>query len=116
MNRKKLLAWGWTLIILALCSIPGQDLPRIERIPADKIGHFGIFFMFGLFWLRAAEVKRRYLWVLLGGIFYACFTEVYQGWLPWDRTPDPWDALANTLGVLAALGSYAYLGRVDNNQ
>lgn len=98
----------WTLAILAACSIPGSDLPDPGIPSLDKAVHLGIFFGFGILWMRALDgrVRRRAGWVLAGGFAYAVFTEFWQGWLPFDRSPDPADALANALGVV--LGVLAY--------
>ena len=107
------LAIGWTLAILAACSIPGNDIPKISfnLFEPDKIAHFILFCTFGWLWLNAIPetTRYRYFWISLSGIFYAIFTEIYQGMLPFDRTPDPMDSVANIIGLFAALGSYRWL-------
>lgn len=110
MNRPTLLAVGWTLMILALCTVPGVDLP-LQGISLDKLVHLLLFIGFGFLWLRATDHPWKYLWVLLGGIAFGVGTEFYQGLLPWERTPDPYDALANVVGTLVGLGLYAALNR-----
>ena len=106
MNWRLILAIIWTLIILGLCSIPGRDIPKVDVVQIDKFVHAFIFFVFGILWLRVQNSRPRYFVVLTGGLIYAVFTEVYQGWLPWDRTPDPLDALANSVGIVLAIGIY----------
>ncbi len=106
----KVQAIGWTLLILALCTVPGVDIP-FEGPSFDKVGHVLIFAGFGYLWLRATSHPHKYLWVLLGGIAYAIGTELYQGLLPWERTPDVYDALADILGTLVGMGVYAYRHR-----
>ena len=113
MTRFHLLAVLWTLGILAACSIPGKDLPSIDIVSFDKFAHFFVFAGFGLLWMHALRNKpgRQIVLVLGFGLAYAALTEAYQGMLPFDRTPDPIDALANTLGLLTAIFLYRFLHR-----
>ena len=105
--RSYLLAIGWTLGILIACSIPGEDLPELgfDLFQYDKLIHFTFFLGFGWLWLKAlpARLTNRFVWIGLTGLIYSIATELYQGILPWERSPDPMDALANILGLLAAL-------------
>lgn len=113
MTRAHLFAILWTLGILAACSIPGKDLPEIDIFSFDKIAHFTVFAGFGWLWMRALQgpLPRRTAYVLASGLAYAALTEVYQGLLPYDRTPDPLDALANALGLLTAVLLYRVFQR-----
>lgn len=106
----RLLALCWTLGILVACSIPGKDLPAINIVSFDKFAHFAVFMGFGWLWMRAIRgaPARRARYVLGAGFAYAVLTEIYQGLLPFERTPDPMDALANTIGLL--VGVVAYYG------
>ncbi|MEM1095245.1 MAG: VanZ family protein [Bacteroidota bacterium] len=102
MNRyAKPLAGLWTLGILAACSIPGTSLPSVSLWEFDKAVHFVLFFGFGALGLWA--YPKRTGWVLLAGLAYAVGTEFYQGLLPWPRTPDLYDAVANSIGLLAGV-------------
>ena len=100
-----LLALAWTLLILALCSIPGDSLPESELFSYDKLGHAGAFAIFAWLWLRAATPDRT-AWVLAGGVAFAIGTELYQGLLPFGRLADPLDALADLVGLLAGFLAY----------
>lgn len=95
------LAVLWTLGILLACSLPGESLPSVGLFAFDKLIHFGLFAGFGVLWCWA--LPGRTTRVLLFGLAYAVLTEVYQGFLPFERTPDPYDALANALGLLTAI-------------
>ena len=113
MTLRHLLALAWTLAILAACSIPGRDIPSVGIMQFDKVAHFGMFAGFGGVWLwalRGALAAKRW-WVLGTGIAYAIGTEIYQGFLPFDRTPDPFDALANLAGLLTAIVLYQTCAR-----
>ena len=107
MARAHFLAIVWTLGILAACTIPGSNLPKINIVSFDKAAHFVVFAGFGWLWMRALRETPWSTWgVLAFGLVYAVLTEIYQGFLPFDRTPDPRDALANALGLLAAVLIY----------
>lgn len=108
MTLRHLLALAWTLAILAACSIPGRDIPSVGLMQFDKVVHFCMFAGFGGLWLWALRgpLATRRWWVLGTGVGYAIGTEIYQGFLPFDRTPDPYDALANLAGLIAAIVLY----------
>ncbi|MEM8484196.1 MAG: VanZ family protein [Bacteroidota bacterium] len=110
MLRRYALAIGWTLLILAGCSIPGNDIPDVgfDLFEQDKLIHFTFFLVYGLLWSRALPdtVPGKFAWVGISGILYGVGTEIYQGMLPWDRTPDPMDAMANMTGLLIAILYY----------
>lgn len=99
-------AAAWTLAILVLCTIPGNQLPQVGVLSADKIGHFAMFTAFGWLWMHALRLKVRVRFglVLAAGLAYAVLTEVYQGVLPFGREPDMWDAVANSVGLLVGIG------------
>ena len=113
MTRAHLIAFFWTLGILAACSIPGRDLPEVDIASLDKLVHFVVFAGFGWLWMHAlrAETPARTALVVVAGLVYAGLTDVYQGLLPFDRTPDPFDALANASGLLVAVLLYHLLRR-----
>lgn len=102
------LAILWTLGILAACSIPGRDLPRLDLLEIDKLAHFSIFAGLGWLWMAALRTPRevRTARVLVAGFCYAVLTEIYQGFLPFERTPDPLDALANAAGLSVSVWLY----------
>ena len=112
MLRRYLFAIGWTLLILAGCSIPGQDLPDIQfdLFEEDKLIHFTFFAVYGWLWSQALPktLPSKFAWVGISGIVYGVGTELYQGMLPWERTPDPMDAIANILGLLVAITVFGF--------
>ncbi|WP_245566884.1 VanZ family protein [Christiangramia portivictoriae] len=79
--------------------------------PTDKMLHAGAYLFLTLLWklffiLKSADF-RRYR-PNLYGVAFACFLfgmliEVLQGTLTSYRTPDWWDGLANSTGVMLAV-------------
>jgi len=106
----RILAFLWTFGIIAACSIPGRSLPPSGLFEFDKVIHVIFFAGFGLLWLLAARTPLRVrLWrVLLAGLAFAVLTELYQGILPFERFPDPYDVIANVSGLVAALLAYGW--------
>lgn len=88
----------WTLVILGLCSIPGDDMPKDAGW--DKLHHFGSFGILGALWYWA---KPHPMWVIVGGIVYGFFIEVWQHIMPIGRTFDLYDALADAIGIIASI-------------
>ncbi len=103
MNYRRL-AGAWMLVILALMSIPGRDLPHVELQWADKLVHAGLFFVLGWLWLRGQPaVRPRAIAATLAlGAAYALATELYQLLMPIGRSFDVFDALADVAGVALA--------------
>lgn len=101
MPRSRILALLWTLAILAACTIPGSSLPSVSLFEHDKLIHMALFAVFAWLWMAALPLSfgRRSALVMATGVAYAVLTEVYQGLLPFDRRPDPLDAVADIAGV-----------------
>ncbi|GIV59967.1 VanZ family protein [Rhodocaloribacter litoris] len=105
---RRLLAAGWTILILLLLSLPGESLPDLALLSYDKAGHFVLFAVLGWLWMAAMTrpLPARTWWVLTGGSVFAAMSELYQGLLPWQRLPDVYDVLADMLGLFAAVQAY----------
>jgi len=104
--RAALLAigWGWAAAIVWLSLTPAP--PKLDFEHGDKLGHFlaygALMFWFCLLYFRT---RVRILYAA-GFIAMGIGLEFIQGWLGY-RTYDPFDMLANTIGV--ALGWMASL-------
>ena len=109
---KKLFAGFWTLLILALCSIPGESIPDVDIVSADKLAHFTLFAVFAWMWLLALDIRlrRAVIYVTIGGVFFAVGTEFYQGILPFDRQPSALDAIANLAGLASGVWLFGRIG------
>ena len=98
-------ALAWMLIVLAALSIPGSTLPQVNFELADKMVHTACFFVLGLLWMRALNGSgwRRAAITLAIGVFFGVASEVYQDLMPINRLFDPFDAVADAVGVLLAV-------------
>ncbi len=95
----------WALAILAViavCLMPPPPLPPLPE-HSDKFEHLISYFL-----LSAAAVqlfaRGRPLWFAAGGLVaLGIGIEFAQGLLTTDRSADPFDALANGMGVLLGM-------------
>lgn len=108
-TARKALA-GWTLFLLALCFIPGRDIPDIDVPMADKWVHFVLFAVFAFLWPFAFPARRRWVGLLLAFAAAAIFgwlVEELQGLLAFlGRSRSVKDILADAIGGL--LGAVIY--------
>ena len=111
-------AAGWSILIWALLSIPGSNIPSGQIWSFDKVGHAGLFFMLALLCLNAVRDKhsRVLAGVIVAGILLAPLSEIYQGLLPIGRIADPYDALADIAGFLAGMGFWLVASRAKNGE
>ncbi len=96
--ENKYLAFGITLIIFVLCTMPSEQLPNGN----DKIAHSVAFAGWAFCWQFAF---KNYTKTLILGIIYGILIEFWQGSLPtsFHRSFDWYDALADGIGVLIGL-------------
>lgn len=95
-------AWLWSFAILVACTLPGKDIPMAPVVGFDKLVHAGLFFIWIILWLLPA--KKNVVSYILLGMGYGLALEFYQQLLPFDRSFDWWDAVADAAGVI--LGYY----------
>ena len=102
---KKTLAIGWTLLLFILLSIPSTEIPETGIEWADKVAHLGSFLLLGWLWMWALNGRFVTRILLFAGGF-AVLSEGYQGLLPWERSPDIYDALFNIVGLILGILLY----------
>jgi VanZ family protein len=100
--------------IFGLSSVPGTDFPNVEFRFADKLVHASIYGILAILIAiplhRARRVDgwgRLILWVTVIGCGYGISDELHQYFTP-HRSPDVWDAAADTVGAL--FGALTYVG------
>lgn len=99
--ENKYLAFGITLIIFVLCTMPNENLQQNENFN-DKIAHFVAFAGWAFCWQFAF---KNYTKTFVSGIIYGILIEFWQGSLPasFHRSFDWYDALADGSGVIIGL-------------
>ena len=97
-TKNRWLAWFWTFLILTACTWPGKDIPTAPVAGFDKVVHAGLFIVWTILWLLA--YPRKWKVIIISGMAYGLGLEFYQQLLPFDRTFDWWDAVADAVGVL----------------
>jgi VanZ family protein len=104
----------WALVILALCSMPGKSIPKIEWLELlsfDKVVHAGIFFVLQILLMRGfllqdkfPALKKHYKIIALAiCIVYGGALEIMQGTLFSERSGDVLDFIANSAGAVLAV-------------
>jgi len=79
--------------------------------PTDKMLHAGAYLFLAFLWklyfiFQTPDFKRytsNLLWVAFACFIFGMLIEVLQGTLTSYRTPDWWDVLANSTGVVLAV-------------
>lgn len=102
------------LLILAGSSVPGNKIPSAFELTPDKLIHCAEYFVLGsaiIYWLyHEFSIRKKYqllVITLLIGSAFGILDENYQRLIP-GRTPDLWDWVLDTIGVLIAalVGNY----------
>ena len=115
-------AFVWTLVIFALCSMPGKSIPHIswlELLSFDKFVHASIFFVLEILYLRgfmmqsSAPLLKKHAKVIvtLFCIFYGGALEVMQTLFFSERSGDWMDFIANSFGCVVALSLFGLISR-----
>ena len=101
--QSKYTAICWTVLILILCTIPSESLPKGQ--PNDKISHFIFFAGFAFFWFFQSS---KYWLIILMAALYGIGIEFWQGSLPesFHRSFDWYDALSDGIGGIMGLITY----------
>jgi len=91
----------WAALIVAVIVVCLGPPPRIPDLPdnSDKAEHFLTYVMLAFGAVQLFATRRALVWAGLGLVLLGVGIEVAQGALTVDRSADPLDALANTLGV-----------------
>lgn len=107
----------WAVLIFVLCTMPSGGLPKTNIPHADKIAHFGIFFVQSVllsllfnFQTRKSYVQIIFLSTLLAFV-YGGFIEILQGSI-FNRSGDVYDLLADILGGFAGAMAFPTILRL----
>lgn len=105
------------IIILAGSSVPGKNIPEVFSFTPDKLIHCLEYAVLGFFlfrWLRLEYVSNTLSRIssttfILGSLIGA-LDENYQRLIP-GRSPDFWDWVLDSIGVLLSVLFMNYLGK-----
>ena len=105
----------WAALISYMSSVPGDNLPDLGVVGADKFTHFIEFLVLGILLARAIlgqNLKISLFWAIalsiIIGVFYAAIDEWHQVFIP-GRQVDILDFAANIFGMI--VGTLLYLRR-----
>lgn len=120
---KNNLVWGRIsalsviLIILAGSSVPGKNIPGVFALTPDKLIHCLEYAVLGFFlfrWLRLEymthTLRRISIITFLSGSLMGIIDENYQRLTP-GRSPDFWDWVLDSIGVLLAVIMMNFLSK-----
>jgi VanZ family protein len=102
---------GWTIMALVIYgSLERPDTPTIPFAVSDKLVHFAAYWLMTT-WFAGLLQRRRYPWLAIALFLFGGAIELLQGAMGYGRDADWRDLVANSLGILTALGvAYAGLG------
>jgi VanZ family protein len=114
LTTKQYLFWAisWTIIILIIVGIPGNQIPRVSKFidlfQPDKIVHLAMFAPFSYLWALyiyglTSSRKRSVYFVLVLGMFYAIISELLQKYVFIGRNANVPDAIADIVGVIVGI-------------
>ena len=88
---------GWLGVALTLALSLGPPTVGNDTSQLDKLAHLAGYGVL-MFWWAQLIIRRRWR-LAVAVVAFGGAIELLQGLAP-ERQPDPWDALANTVGVL----------------
>ncbi len=101
--RAWLVLWAAMLLLVAVLSL--AIVPPLPEVPnSDKFGHALAYASLAAMAVQLFSGKRTLIRVALLLIAYGIAMEFLQGLTP-NRTPDPMDALANSIGVVIGISA-----------
>jgi VanZ family protein len=110
--RYSKLWWGIGWAILGAVIYGSLDRPdtTMPIVVSDKLVHFGAYWLMTM-WFAGLLQRRRYPWLAVAMFLFGGVIELLQGAMGFGRDADWHDLVANSLGIVTALGvAYAGLG------
>ncbi|MDX6082788.1 VanZ family protein [Xanthomonas campestris pv. incanae] len=90
------------LVVIGVCLGPPPEFPELPS-NSDKAEHFLTFALLCWGAVQLFATRRALVFATLGLVLLGIGIEIAQGALTTNRSADPYDALADTLGILAGL-------------
>ena len=100
----------WAAVIFGVSSIPDLSTPSFGFHIMDKVAHFAVFFILGIFvsygFGKRNSSAGRIFWISVAvSALYGISDEIHQFFVP-GRQMDVFDILADAMGAAAASGIY----------
>ncbi len=96
-----------TIVTIALTLLPPEHISNQPLFQYDKLGHALMFgswtFLLGLIQLVSDRKPLPLFYIFMAGSLFGITIEILQEVLPVDRNMDPYDAIADVSGCLAAI-------------
>ena len=105
-NRRFWMAlWAAAVLgVVVVCLIPPPPLPPLPD-NSDKLEHFAAYFLLAAGAVQVFRRGRVLAWVGVALVAQGVCIEFAQSALTANRSADPFDALANAVGVAAGLAT-----------
>lgn len=101
--------------VAALSLLPPQDLPHVQLFDgADKLVHFGMYFLFSILFCWAIKTELNYFrlfFIIVGTVGWGILMEYMQLNMHFGRSFSWYDELANSIGVVFGILTYFLLVR-----
>ena len=102
--HRPIAAWLWTFFIVLVCNWPAKNIPHSSFTGMDKIVHITFFLIWTALWLTSKKINSfQALWI---GTFLGIGIEISQWLLPFNRSFDWLDLVADTTGIILGLFLY----------
>ncbi|MBE0313739.1 VanZ family protein [Xanthomonas citri] len=104
-HRSRLWVGLWIaaiVVVIAVCLGPPPEFPELPS-NSDKAEHFITFALLCWGAVQLFATRRALVFAAFGLVLLGIGIEIAQGALTTNRSADPYDALADTLGILAGL-------------
>ncbi|SFT11582.1 VanZ like family protein [Zhouia amylolytica] len=101
-----IIAISWTVLITVSSLLSFKELPSTGIEVSDKVIHGGIYFVFTVLWyLVLVSYIKRNLLLKIGVVsaLYGIIIEVFQYLMPYGRSFEPLDIVANCCGILLGI-------------
>lgn len=90
------------VVVIAVCLGPPPEIPELPD-NSDKAEHFLTFALLCWGAVQLFATRRAQIAAAIGLVALGIGIEIAQGALTTNRSADPYDALADTLGIAAGL-------------
>lgn len=110
----------WTGVILFLCLLKSEEIPKINIQNLDKAIHAFLHFVFTSLWFlyfkkkwSSSNINKLLILSFIGSFFFGISIELLQLYFTTTRTADVFDVLANIVGSTLAIFTLILLNKYN---